>query len=283
MTGSGYETYECPTGTLLLTKYTGTPHGTETDMLFIHKSGEKLHIAGLLPDYPLKSSSFNPREIHIDEFGERLTFVTNILEAVDTGDPNLSAKEWGDTLCVVDLRNGKMLSMQPLDQKLTEWRVVCDAKAAERGESLSLTIARAGSDVSAVEESYPGEGMSVAFDASGVRIIHVAALLSGPDFERSAYRTAYDVLRAMGLPDTVTGDGTDNTPEQREVARRFFQVALNGTPVGGSLWWSRGNNHVDLNFTFDEPLALADGDLVTLDIRDFHTLGLLHECFTITA
>ena len=48
---STWETWERPTGTLLYTRYTGTPHGSNEGLLFVRKNGEKLHISDLLPTY----------------------------------------------------------------------------------------------------------------------------------------------------------------------------------------------------------------------------------------
>ena len=44
----------------------------------------------------------------------------------------------------------------------------------------------------------------------------------------------------------------------------MVQVTLNGAPVSGDLWWSMGNNHRDLNFTYDQPISLSEGDVLTL-------------------
>ena len=50
-------------------------------------------------------------------------------------------------------------------------------------------------------------------------------------------------------------------------AAQYFRVTRSdGRDVTGDLWWSRGNNHVDLNFTFDAPIALKDGESLTLTV-----------------
>lgn len=55
---SGYKIYECKTGTLLITRYTGTTRGNTTTMLFVKKSGEQVSINDLLPAQPMGSSTY---------------------------------------------------------------------------------------------------------------------------------------------------------------------------------------------------------------------------------
>ena len=55
-----------------------------------------------------------------------------------------------------------------------------------------------------------------------------------------------------------------NTQELRKQAVKYFQVRLNGELISGDLWWGQGNNHIDLNFTFDQPVSLKDGDTLTI-------------------
>ena len=69
----------------------------------------------------------------------------------------------------------------------------------------------------------------------------------------------------LGLPDLSAGD-TDrtNSPELRQAASALFQAAKNGQPVSGDLWWSQENGDICLNFTFDDPISMSDGDQLTM-------------------
>lgn len=107
--GSSWETYDCPTGTLLVTRMTGTPHGGSTGMLFVRKTGDRFSINGLLP-YAGPMSYLAPGEITIDGQGYRLSFLTPVRELTDW--PDGTVRDLGVCRCVVDLLNGVLLSME---------------------------------------------------------------------------------------------------------------------------------------------------------------------------
>ena len=109
---SGWEKHECRTGTLLVTRYTGTPHGSATSMLFVRKSGEPIMINDLLPAWPWGSGSYlRPRDIVIDEPDHRLTFITPVREL--TAYPDGDVRDLGECRCTVDLLDGALLSIEP--------------------------------------------------------------------------------------------------------------------------------------------------------------------------
>lgn len=107
---SGYETYECKTGTLLVTHYAGTTRGYSTVMLFVKKSGEQISINDLLPANP--TPYLSPGEVTIDESGQRLSFVTPVREPANSSGGEI--KDLGKCRCTVDLQNGMLLSVEPL-------------------------------------------------------------------------------------------------------------------------------------------------------------------------
>jgi len=114
--GSRYETYECKTGTLLVTRLTGTTHGNSTTMLFVKKSGEQISVNDLLPAYPMGSGYYlNPQNIVMDGTGYHLTFVTPVMEL--TAFPDGDVNDLGMCKCTVDLLNGSMLSIEPLSNE----------------------------------------------------------------------------------------------------------------------------------------------------------------------
>ena len=111
--GSSYQVYDSALGKLYVETYTGTPHGSMTNMRFVKNNGMVISINSLLPPYPTGVGYYlHPSDIKLD--GSTLTFTTPVREIV--GDDPLSGtvKDWGPTRCVVDLNSGKMLSMTPV-------------------------------------------------------------------------------------------------------------------------------------------------------------------------
>lgn len=265
--GSYYETYPCKTGTLLVTTYTGTPHGSSTDMLFVKKNGDRISVNSLLPHYVWGSGYYlKPREIDIDEPGHRLSFITPVIEMPNWPEDG-DVKSLGECRCVVDLLGGTLVSLEPLSGGM-EWSLSLAPNSEQLGDTLRLVVRRSGTEVIPEEEAYPGDNMLAAFGAEGVTITHYASMLTDAEFAQTEYYKAYTALCAQGLlPDAASSsEGIKNTPEQRAEAAKYFSLTLNGEAVSGDLWRSRGNNHVDLNFTFAEPIKLNDGDVLVLTV-----------------
>lgn len=255
--GSGWTTWESGAGTLLLTRYTGTPHGTSNGLIFLHKNGEKLNILDLLPFWGFGSAYyFNPRDIKLDEQGYRLSFVTVL--------PEDGGESFQDTLCTVDLLKGRLLSSQPLDEGLTDWSLsAAPADASEvSGGALELTVVREGAEVKLQSAAYPGRSMLVSIGPDGLQLSVYAAAMSDEAYQKSSFAAAWEALRKLGLREYEAGEG--NTPEQRAAAAQYLRVTCNGEALAGNLWWSQGNNHGDWNLTFDKPLHLKDGDTVRI-------------------
>ena len=176
-------------------------------------------------------------------------------------------KEWGDTRCTFDTASGKIVSMEPLSAPLEQWDIVCESDqgtATAPGEPLLVEV-RMESETNQPqlsERNLPWNSMCVTINNQEVTIAHY-----GDSFENNdaPYSQAYRALAEMGLPD-VTKDGfvQENTPEQRSEAAQYFQVTQNGQSVPGVLWWSQGNGHRDLKFTFDQNVSLAREDVVRL-------------------
>lgn len=132
------------------------------------------------------------------------------------------------------------------------------------GQELSIKLLCEQGQAHTQQASFPGNGMQVTVSASGVTIYHTASMLfGGEQYLQSDYAKAYEALNALNLPRvTQENFSPDNTQQQREQAGNYFTVSVNGRPVSGNLWWSQGNNHVDLQFDFDEKLQLNPGDVV---------------------
>lgn len=264
-------------GTLYVGVYLGTPHGSSTNMVFVYEDGRELNIRALLPRGYRLSDYLSPTEIQFDETGEKLIFITPVEEGIPNENPGpdnpslwLETKDWGPTRCTVNLVSGTTESMEPLTPvDLPEWSVTYrpDDPLTPTAD-LSMTLRNDGE--AAGERPYidgggfPSSYMYVDAHQGGIRVYNEAGLFD-EDFDDSEYGKAYHALIDLKLPD-ITHDNFSpvNTREQREQAGQYFQVLLNGVPVSGDLWWSQGNNHKDLNFTFDQPVALKYGDTLTL-------------------
>ena len=262
--GTSYELYPTATGTLFVYRQTGTPHGVNEGMIFCRKDGTQLPIAGLLADNGYAGSSvwhiLQPRDVQVNDAGTRLTFVTPLRKTAPDG----YGENLGDTLCTVDLIAGKLLSAEPVGGGLTDWSISgVPVEGITFHDTLDLAVSRRGTDVIPIVTKYPGVGMQAEINGREVTVVTTARMLDG----ESAYSKAILALRALGLPNVVNGtENTRATEEQLAALREHFSVQLNGKDVAGNPCWSQGNNHVDLTFTFDSPLALRDGDLVTVTL-----------------
>jgi hypothetical protein len=135
---------------------------------------------------------------------------------------------------------------------------------SDTGDGVSISISRTGAEVQVTSEKYPSKNMNVVWNVNGITIIHQGAMFLEDGVMESDYGKTYQTLRQKGLPDTTAGDNITNSPELRNEVRDQVTVQLNGEYVAGDVWWSRGNNHVDLNITFDKPMQLLDGDTAEL-------------------
>jgi len=260
--GSGYDLYPAATGTLYVSRCTGTPHGTSTGMTYYRKDGTSLNIVDLLPSYGFGASYYcQPSRIEINDPGTRLTFVTPVQEYAEKDN---AINAWGDTLCTVDLEYGKMLSMQPLAEGFTDWSLSAVPQAGDYfGSTLDLAVERRGADVSLIWAYYPGDGVRVEMNSREVTVATYASMFE----TESVYSQAILALRALDLPNVVRGTGDARaTEKQLAEMRKYFRVQLNGEYIAGNPCWSQGSNHTDLTFTFDTPLALRDGDTLTVTV-----------------
>ena len=157
--------------------------------------------------------------------------------------------------------------MQPLAQGLTDWSLTLlpDAQS-DTGDGVSISIARTGAEVYAVSEKYPSVNMNVAWNANGITVVHRAAMFLEEGSMETDYGKTYQKLRQIGLPDTTAGNDITSSPELRDAVREYITIWHNDRIITGDVWWSRGNNHMDLNITFDQPMQLLDGDTAELVI-----------------
>jgi len=264
-----FDRYPGPRGTLAVYGQSGTPHGSSCSMLYIDRSGKQTQLNDLLPRYGFGTEYYlRPRDIRFDEAGDTLTFITPVKEVLDWEAG--TAKDWGDTLCVFSTQTGQMVSMTPLDQGLSDWsagRSTYDGGDAAWDMSMEVSFVRGPGEyqVTVTEAQIPRAKLNVTASSDGISIVQEL------DLENSGrgdgpYEKGMDALRALDLPDITRENysAPDNTPEQREQAAQWFRVTKNGEPVSGDLWWSQGNNHRDLNFSFDRAQVMAEGDVLTV-------------------
>lgn len=260
-----FDRYPGPLGTLAVYGQNGTPHGTSCHMLYVDKSGVQTDLVELLPAYGFGACYYvEPREIQFDESGDMLTFLSPIWEELETGE----SREWGDTLCTFQTLSGNMWSMQPLNEPLEQWS--CNLKpddASGFGQQLEVSFTRSGFTVNGQVTDYPGENIYVSAGTNAVCIEHLAASMWDEEYQKTSYSKACAALEALSLPRVSQENFSPvNSAEQRAQAAQYVRVTLNGTPVSGNLWWGQGNNHVDLNFSFDEPIHLKEGDTLAVSV-----------------
>ena len=255
------ERYPGPRGTLAVYSQGGTPHGSACMMLYVDRSGQQTRIDQLLPDYGFGPQYYlAPRDIFFDEALNQLTFITPV---------HSQEGDWGDTRCTFDAGTGKIISMVPLEAPLRQWQVTCssyDGAAIATQQPMYLTVTRTEGayEASVSSACFPSEKLNVTISSSGV-VISESTMGLEPSDPENLYTKVEAALRQLGLPDVVDSDfAYANTDSQRTQADRYFQVTKNGRAVSGYLWWSRGNGHMDLNFTFDESIQLETGDTVAL-------------------
>ena len=252
----------------------GDPNGSRFQLYFVRNNGTKLDIISLLPAYMGGSHSFaRYRDIELDDAGTVLTFISPVKETINwaTGE----TKDWGDTLCTVDLVSGTMRSMHPLSQTLAQWSAYYEAETWPEGflpptpplsdGSVSLTLSRpeGTAEVVCLDGSLPSYFMSITVSQDGIAVVHEQGLFS-QDFFGTPYGLLYQKLLDLELPSVFQDDSDlEASPEQMAQAAQWLQAAKNGEPIPGNLWWSGGNGHRDLVFDFDQPVTLENGDILT--------------------
>ena len=259
------ERYPGSRGTLAVYTQSGTPHGNACMMLYVDESGQQTRVDMLLPGYGFGAQYYlQPRDIQWN--GVSYTFITPVKSETDG-----QGEDWGDCLCEFHA-GGRTLQMTRQDRPLEEWSGGSGSSqgTADPAAALTMTVTREpGAYEATVEQAnVPSEYVGASVRDTGITIVHTAGfhnLTGAEDWAVTPYQQAYQALEELDLPRvTQENFSSVNSPELREQAAQWFQVTLNGTPVSGDLWWSQGNNHIDLNFTYDQPIQLAEGDVVCL-------------------
>lgn len=261
-----FERYPGPHGTVAVESQGGIPHGGACNLVYVSENGSSFSVNGLLPSYGFGAGSYLlPRDIQFDGY-YGFSFVTPIKATVGGED-----QDWGECLCTVDTLT-RSLQVTRLGIPLENWSagISSGADTIAPDEPLTVTATRPQGAYTVVMErvSRPSEHIGVSVSSTGIILNHTAAFLNLTGEEGWAstpYKQAYQALSELEVPSVMQENFSQtNSRELREQAGQWFQVTLNGAPVSGDLWWSMGNNHQDLNFTYDQPISFSEGDVLTL-------------------
>lgn len=259
-TYSKYTLYPGTQGTLFVGEYTGTAHGDACRMTYVKKNGVRTDLTALLPAHGFGPAYYlAPRDIQISEDGRQLTFFTPV-----KSEENGETVEWGDTYCVVDLEQGGLRRLDRMDQGLKGWESSVISDHEHQDAEIEVTFTRDYEKVTGEVRkmccgwtlcSASSSGVSFSFYGNncGTRCEYCDA------GETSGMDTSW-VYDAPSVAEENFVQ--ENSPELREKLAQHFRVTWNGQSVTGDLWRSQGNGHVDYNFTFDQPVSLADGDVL---------------------
>ncbi len=261
-----FERYPGPHGTVAVGVQGGTPHGSACNLVYVSETGASFSVTGLLPSYGFGPGYYLlPRDIQFDGY-YGFSFITPIKATV-----NGENQDWGECLCTVDTLT-QSLQVTRLGVPLENWSVNGGGSAGTIApdKPLTMTVTRAPGayEASVEQENVPSGDISVSVYDTEVIINHSVGYFDfGGDgsWRLAPYGQAYNALEDLNLPRVTQENFTqENTPQQREQAGQWFRLEKNGVPVTGNLWWGQGNNHTDLNFTYDQPISLSEGDVLTL-------------------
>lgn len=274
-TSGSAEQYAGPYGTAVCFVNGGLSMGTGTFLDYVAANGAVTSITALMPHAGFGAEYYlSPSKIQFDETGRYLTFQSPVEESLnwETG----AVKELGVCACTFDTQT-KELIWEPLYATLDQWSTQFTYRDMVETWPAGFEIPLSDGEIdilfekpdgsSSVKESktdMPSYIMVVEADQNGISIVHPPELFD-QSFSATSYGALYQRVRDLGLPDLSAGD-TDrtNSPELRQAASALFQAEKNGQPVSGDLWWSQENGDICLNFTFDAPISMSDGDQLTM-------------------
>jgi len=259
---SSYETYRTDSGyprqdkTLFVGKIELPDGETQSTMVCIYHNGRILDVKMLLPEEIVENLA--PRDINLE------TGTLRFFTPRDTADvycsirlgssarpgPEEAALEW----------------VQAMDKPLTTWEAEWSASDWTRdGSNAEVVFQREQDRVKAecleapFDDGYAA-GCSFRLDQTGWSSSLHGLRASGLTESDSGWSRAWYTLWEMAPGPWQEGYAEENSPQLREQVSRYLKVTLNGEPVSGVLLAMRGNNHIDLSFTFDRPVSLAEGD-----------------------
>lgn len=224
------------------------PDGTvRSSMTCVYGSGQTLNVADLLPGEI--AARFDPQIRELDSSG--IKFVTP--SAAGEGEV-LYEVQWGSewepgTACV--------RQEQSLDQPLEQWEAELRAQETVGGGAFGEAVFRRDYDQVAGEWIEASDKASFTLNQDGWKSVHV---MTGSWEYESGWGRAWDALWGLAPGPWDEDYDPENSPELRQQVSQYLKITCNGQPVTGNLTALSGNGHRDLSFTFDQPIAFAQGD-----------------------
>ena len=226
------------------------PDGTvRSSMTCVYGSGQTLNVADLLPEEI--AARFDPRIRGLST--NQISFFT---PAADGEGEVLYEIRWGNDweavwACVE--------REQPMDQPLEEWEASLSTWEPIGGGSCVEAVFRRDYDQVVGEWIEAPRRASFTLRQSGWESVEIMS--SSWDDESSWGKAWYDLWFMVPKPwEEDYQQIKKNSPELRQQVSQYLKITYNGQPVTGDLTASRGNGHTDLYFSFDQPIAFAQGD-----------------------
>ena len=144
---------------------------------------------------------------------------------------------------------------QPLGQWTAEWPDIPEEKI---GFEQEVVFYRDYDRVVAEFVELPFDGGRFELDQSGWSCVRFGN--HGGQEDQSGWGRALNALWLLAPAPWEEKFDPENSPELRQQVSQYLKITYNGQPVTGNLTASRGNGHSDLYFTFDQPIAFAQGD-----------------------
>ena len=226
------------------------PDGTvRSSMTCVYGSGQTLNVADLLPEEI--AARFDPRIREMNTYD--ISFFT---PSADGEDEVLYEIRWGnDWEAVWACVEREQPMDQPLEQWTAEWPDIPEEKT---GFAQEVVFYRDYDRVVAEFVELPFDGGRFELDQSGWSCVRFGN--HGGQEDQSGWGRAWNALWLLAPAPWEEKFDPENSPELRQQVSQYLKITYNGQPVTGNLTASRGNGHSDLYFTFDQPIAFAQGD-----------------------
>lgn len=222
------------------------PDGTvQSSMTCVYGNGQVLQMEDLLPEEA--AARFDPRirEMNVLE----ISFFT---PAADGEGEVLYQVRWGGEPVWASVERA-----QPMDQPLEEWEAGLSTWEPIGGGAFGEAVFRRDYDQVVGEWVEASDKASFTLDQDGWKSVHV---MTGSWEYESGWGRAWDALWGLAPGPWDEDYDPENSPELRQQVSQYLKITYNGQPVTGNLTASRGNGHTDLYFSFDQPIAFAQGD-----------------------
>lgn len=224
------------------------PDGTvQGSMTCIYGNGRVFEVEDLLPEET--AARFDPRIREMNTYD--ISFFT---PSADGEDEVLYEVRWGSEW---EPGEAHVWQTQPMDQPLEQWEAKLQAQETVGGGAFGEAVFHRDYDQVVGEWIEASDKASFTLNQDGWKSVHV--MIGSWEYE-SGWGRAWDALWGLAPGPWDENYEPENSPALREQVSRYLKITYNGQPVTGNLTASRGNGHVDLYFSFDQPIAFAQGD-----------------------